>query len=150
MARRLDSVGPTQVVAILSTRVSTVKIVSTPEGHADGPFKPLRQPDLVGPTKPDDPLRSLLAEPNYCSGMPLTNTLTTFGDLARDPLAIEVTCPNYGHKRMLDGNAPHLSKRRAAGARFRCKQCGSVGLPSIDKDKLSTRRAQDYVSKLRS
>ncbi len=89
--------------------------------------------------------------------MALANTLTTFGDLARDRLVIEVTCPNCGHKRTIDGNAPRLAKRRVAGARFRCEQCGSVGLPSIGQndfkdgftDSLSTRRAQEHLRKLR-
>lgn len=81
--------------------------------------------------------------------MALANTLTTFGDLARDHLVIEVTCPNCGHKRTIDGSAPRLAKRRVAGTRFRCEHCGSVGLPSIGKNGLSTRRSQDRLGKLR-
>ena len=84
--------------------------------------------------------------------MALANTLTTFGNLARDQLVIEVTCPNCGHS-TIDGKAPRLAKRRVAGARFRCEQCGSVGLPSIGQDcfknGLSTRRAQEHLRKLR-
>ena len=58
--------------------------------------------------------------------MALATSHTTFGDLARDELAIEVTCANCGHSRTIDGNAPGLRNRRIAGARFRCEQCGSV------------------------
>jgi len=80
--------------------------------------------------------------------MPLATPLTTFGDLARDHLAIEVTCPNCGHRRSIDGAAPRLRNRRVAGARFRCEQCGSVGLPSIGKQKTWVRRAADHARKL--
>ncbi len=38
--------------------------------------------------------------------MALATSHTTFGDLARDELAIEVTCSNCGHRRTIDGNAP--------------------------------------------
>ena len=58
--------------------------------------------------------------------MALATSHTTFGDLARDELAIEVTCANCGHSRTIDGTAPRLRNRRIAGARFRCEQCGSV------------------------
>jgi DNA-directed RNA polymerase subunit RPC12/RpoP len=59
--------------------------------------------------------------------------LTTFGDLARDKLVIEVNCSNCNHRRILDGATPTLRERRVAGARFRCAECGSVGLPTISK-----------------
>jgi len=74
---------------------------------------------------------------------------TTFGDLARDELAIEVTCPNCGHRRTIDGNEPRLRNRRIAGARFRCEQCGSVGLPSIGKQRRWTGRLAEHARKLR-
>ena len=74
---------------------------------------------------------------------------STFGDLARDELAIEVTCPNCGHSRTIDGNAPGLRNRRIAGARFRCEQCGSVGLPSIGKQRRWTGRLAEHARKLR-
>jgi hypothetical protein len=80
--------------------------------------------------------------------MPLATPLTTFGDLARDHLAIEVTCANCGHRRTIDGASPRLRDRRVAGARFRCEHCGSVGLPSIGKQKIWTRRAADHARKL--
>jgi hypothetical protein len=38
---------------------------------------------------------------------------------------------------------------RVAGARFRCEQCGSVGLPSIGKQRLWQRRAAEHSRKLR-
>jgi predicted RNA-binding Zn-ribbon protein involved in translation (DUF1610 family) len=63
--------------------------------------------------------------------MALAASHTTFGDLARDELAIEVTCPRCGHRKTIDGNQPRLRHRRIAGARFRCEKCGSVGLQSI-------------------
>jgi len=80
--------------------------------------------------------------------MPLATPLTTFGDLARDDLAIEVTCPNCGHRRSIDGTSPQLRERRIAGARFRCEQCGSIGLPSIGKQKAWIRRAARHARKL--
>lgn len=81
-------------------------------------------------------------------GMPLANALTTFGDLARDQLVIEVTCPNCGHRRTIDGNSPRIARRRVAGARFRCEACGSVGLPSIGS-RTWARRASAHADKLK-
>ena len=81
--------------------------------------------------------------------MALATSRTTFGDLARDELAIEVTCPNCGHSRTIDGNAPRLRNRRIAGARFRCEQCGSVGLPSIGKQRRWTGRLAEHARKMR-
>ena len=81
--------------------------------------------------------------------MALATSRTTFGDLARDELAIEVTCPNCGHVRTIDGNAPRLRNRRIAGARFRCEQCGSVGLPSIGKQRRWPGRLAEVARKLR-
>ncbi len=63
----------------------------------------------------------------------LANPLTTFGDLLRGGLAVEVTCSNCGHRRAIDGQSPRLRDRRIAGARFRCEQCGSVGLPTLGR-----------------
>ena len=81
--------------------------------------------------------------------MALATSRTTFGDLARDELAIEVTCPNCGHSRTIDGNAPGLRSRRIAGARFRCEQCGSVGLPRIGKQRRWTGRLAEHARKLK-
>ena len=38
--------------------------------------------------------------------MALATPLTTFGDLARDGLQVEVSCPNCGHVRKIDGASP--------------------------------------------
>ena len=81
--------------------------------------------------------------------MPLATTGTTFGDLARDELAIEFSCPNCGHRKTIDGRAPGLRNRRVAGARFRCEQCGSVGLPSIGRQRRWTGRLAEHARKLR-
>ena len=92
---------------------------------------------------------SVEPEHPHIVGMPLATPLTTFGDLAAEGLAIEVACANCGHKRTIDGNAPRLARRRVAGARFRCEHCGSVGLPSIGKQRLWHRRATEHGRKLR-
>jgi hypothetical protein len=41
-------------------------------------------------------------------GMPLATPRTTFGDLARDHLEIEVTCAQCGHRRTIDAASPRL------------------------------------------
>lgn len=81
--------------------------------------------------------------------MALATNRTTFGDLAGNDLAIEVTCPNCGHRKTVDGNAPGLRNRRIAGARFRCEECGSVGLPSIGKQRRWPGRLAEHAGKLR-
>jgi hypothetical protein len=81
--------------------------------------------------------------------MPLATPLTTFGELARDHLEIEVTCGNCGHRRTIDAASPRLRDRRVAGARFRCEQCGSVGLPTIGKRHRWPDRLADRALKLR-
>ena len=81
--------------------------------------------------------------------MPLATPLTTFGDLARDHLEIEVTCANCGHRRTIDAASPRLRNRKIAGARFRCEQCGSVGLPTIGKQRRWPGRLADHARKLR-
>jgi DNA-directed RNA polymerase subunit RPC12/RpoP len=73
----------------------------------------------------------------------------TFGELAREQLEIEVTCPNCGRRRLIDGNSPPLRDRKVAGARFRCEHCGSVGLPSLGKQRLWSARLADHARKLR-
>ena len=82
--------------------------------------------------------------------MPLATPLTTFGDLAQDGLELEVTCPNCGHRRSIDGKAPKVRDRRIAGARFRCDDCGSIGLPSIGKARTWHERAADHAKGLRT
>jgi DNA-directed RNA polymerase subunit RPC12/RpoP len=81
--------------------------------------------------------------------MPLGTPHMTFGELAREQLEIEVTCPNCSHRRLIDGNAPALCHRPVAGARFRCEQCGSVGLPSLGKQRLWPGKLADHARKLR-
>lgn len=81
--------------------------------------------------------------------MPGSGPLLTFGDLARDRLAIEVTCANCGHRRVLDSASPGLRSRRVAGARFRCEECGSVGLPTIGKQRAWTSRAKEFARRKR-
>ena len=81
--------------------------------------------------------------------MALGTPRMTFGELARDQLEIEVACPNCGHRRLIDGSAPVLRDRKVAGARFRCEQCGSVGLPSLGKQRLWTAKLADHARKLR-
>lgn len=73
----------------------------------------------------------------------------TFGDLARAELEIEVACPNCNHRRLIDGSAPALRDRRIAGARFRCEECGSVGLPELGKQRLWARRLAEHARKLK-
>jgi predicted RNA-binding Zn-ribbon protein involved in translation (DUF1610 family) len=67
--------------------------------------------------------------------MPLATPHTTFGDLARQELEVEVLCPNCGHRKTIDATEPRLARRRIAGARFRCERCGSVGLPSLGRQR---------------
>lgn len=81
--------------------------------------------------------------------MALGTPRMTFGELAREQLEIEVTCPNCSHRRLIDGNAPALRDRKVAGARFRCEQCGSVGLPALGKQRLWAARLADHARKLR-
>jgi DNA-directed RNA polymerase subunit RPC12/RpoP len=71
----------------------------------------------------------------------------TFGELAREQLEIEVACPNCNHRRLIDGNAPGLRDRRVAGARFRCEKCGSVGLPSLGRQRLWVDRLAKHARK---
>jgi hypothetical protein len=81
--------------------------------------------------------------------MPLSTPLTTFGDLARDHLEIDVTCASYGHRRTIDAASPRLRNRQIAGARLRCEQRGSVGLPTIGKQRRWSGRLAEHARKLR-
>jgi hypothetical protein len=60
---------------------------------------------------------------------------TTFGDLARQQLEVEVVCQKCGHRAVVDAGRRGLAERRIAGARFRCSEpgCGGIGLPTIGK-----------------
>jgi DNA-directed RNA polymerase subunit RPC12/RpoP len=86
---------------------------------------------------------------SHVSSMALGTPRMTFGELAREQLEIEVTCPNCNHRRRIDGDAPALRDRQVAGARFRCEQCGSVGLPSLGKQRLWPGKLADHARKLR-
>jgi DNA-directed RNA polymerase subunit RPC12/RpoP len=81
--------------------------------------------------------------------MALGTPRMTFGVLAREQLEIEVACPNCGHRRLIDGSAPALRDRKVAGARFRCAQCGSVGLPSLGRQRLWPAKLAHHARKLR-
>jgi len=85
----------------------------------------------------------------HIGDMPLATPRTTFGDLARDHLEIEVTCAQCGHQRTIDAASPRLRDRKVAGARFRCEHCGSVGLPTIGKQRRWPDRFADRARKLR-
>ena len=72
---------------------------------------------------------------------PLATPTTTFGDLAREGLGIEVACTDCGHKQIVEGGTLDLHDRLVSGARFRCA-CGAVGLPTIRRlgERLWSRR----------
>jgi hypothetical protein len=66
-----------------------------------------------------------------------------FADLEPAGLELEVTCERCGHVAVVDDKAPRLRHQRLAGRRYRCAQCGAIGLPS-----LGTRRLPELASKL--
>ena len=68
----------------------------------------------------------------------------TFADLAPAGLEVEVTCQRCGHVAVVDDTAPRLRHQRLAGRRYRCAQCGAIGLPS-----LRTRRLAEHARKLK-
>jgi hypothetical protein len=68
----------------------------------------------------------------------------TFADLEPAGLELEVTCQRCGHVAVVDDTAPMLRHQRLAGRRFRCAQCGAIGLPS-----LGTRRLAQHACKVR-
>jgi len=80
--------------------------------------------------------------------MALGTPRMTFGQLAREQREIEVICPNCSHRRLIDGSAPRLRDRPIAGARFRCEKCGSVGLPSLGRQRLWVDRLARHARKL--
>ena len=86
---------------------------------------------------------------SHVSTMALGTPRMTFGELAAAQLEIEVTCANCGNRRLIDGDAPALRHRPVAGARFRCEQCGSVGLPSLGKQRRWPGKLADHARKLR-
>jgi predicted RNA-binding Zn-ribbon protein involved in translation (DUF1610 family) len=76
--------------------------------------------------------------------MPRPMTPRTFGDLEQAGLELAVTCQRCGHAAVVDDQAPRLRHQRLAGRRYRCQECGAIGLPS-----LGTRRLADHASKLK-
>ena len=71
-------------------------------------------------------------------------TPRTFGDLEPAGLELTVTCQRCGHAAVVDDQAPRLRHQRLAGRRYRCQECGAIGLPS-----LGTRRLAEHASKLK-
>ncbi len=67
-------------------------------------------------------------------------TPRTFGDLEPAGLKLTVTCQRCGHV----AQAPRLRHQRLAGRRYRCQECGAIGLPS-----LGTRRLAEHASNLK-
>ena len=63
---------------------------------------------------------------------------TTFADLKRLQMRVEVTCQRCGNTQRLDGSWVRIAGRRIAGARYRCgytsadgRTCGGIGLPTL-------------------
>jgi hypothetical protein len=77
-------------------------------------------------------------------------TPTTFGELQRQGLEIEVTCQKCGHRAVVDPGSSALRDRPIAGRRFRCSQpgCGGVGLPTIGKQRAWVRRLDRHARNL--
>lgn len=63
----------------------------------------------------------------------------TFGDLERAGLEMAVTCQCCGHQAVIDDTSPKLRNRPIAGRRYRCQQCGAIGLPSLGTRRLAQR-----------
>jgi predicted RNA-binding Zn-ribbon protein involved in translation (DUF1610 family) len=75
--------------------------------------------------------------------MTTTSPPRVFGDLAPAGLELSVACQRCGRV-AVDDQAPSLLNQRLAGRRYRCQECGAIGLPS-----LATRRLADHASKLK-
>lgn len=75
----------------------------------------------------------------------------TFGDLAREGLAIEVTCQKCGRQSVIDPAAPEVRDQRVAGRRYRCSTpgCRGIGLPSIAR-KPWVKRLADHARSLQA
>lgn len=63
----------------------------------------------------------------------------TFADLAPAGLELQVTCQRCGHVATIDDTDASLRGQRIAGRRFRCQQCGAIGLPSLGTRTLAQR-----------
>jgi DNA-directed RNA polymerase subunit RPC12/RpoP len=75
--------------------------------------------------------------------MTTTATPRVFADLAPAGLEMSVKCQRCGHEAVVDDTVPRLRHQRIAGRRYRCQQCGAIGLPS-----LGTRRLAEHASKV--
>ena len=78
-------------------------------------------------------------------GVPLP--FRTFGDILAQGLVVDVWCTRCKSWGRADLTGRH--GQRFAGARFRCEQCGSVGLPSLGKQRLWPGKLADHARKLR-
>jgi hypothetical protein len=98
------------------------------------------------PAKTPAPAAAFRQVASYILRMPVEPP-TTFADLERQHLEVEVTCQKCGHRAVVDGGAKAIAGRRIAGARFRCSQpgCGGIGLPSIGKQRRWTRRLAEHA-----
>jgi hypothetical protein len=83
---------------------------------------------------------------SYIHAMPI-GSVTTFADLERQQLEVEVVCQKCGHRAVVDAGAKAIAGRRIAGARFRCSQpgCGGIGLPSIGKQRRWPQRLAEHA-----
>jgi predicted RNA-binding Zn-ribbon protein involved in translation (DUF1610 family) len=68
-----------------------------------------------------------------------------FANLALAGLEMSVACQRCGHVAVVDDQTPRLRNQLLAGRRYRCQQCGAIGLPS-----LGTRRLAEHASKLKA
>jgi hypothetical protein len=78
--------------------------------------------------------------------------VTTFADLVRQHLEVEVVCQKCGHRAVVDPAAHGLAARRVAGARFRCAEpgCGGIGLPSLGPQRRWPGRLARHARTLRN
>ena len=58
-----------------------------------------------------------------------------FADPEPACLELEVACQRCGHV-AVDDTAPRLRHQRLAGRRYRCAQCGAIGLPTLGTGRL--------------
>jgi len=82
----------------------------------------------------------------------MTPAPTTFSELDRQGMAIEVTCQKCGHRAVVDSQSPRLRHLPIAGRRFRCtvQGCGGIGLPSIGKQRAWVRQLAEHAQSLRA
>lgn len=66
----------------------------------------------------------------------------TFADLEPAGLELAVTCQRCGHQAVVDDASPALRHQSIAGRRFRCTDCGAIGLPSLGKRRWARQLAE--------